>query len=173
MKTKVLLSLILVAGVGSVDASQFDSFTREAQVRTSDAVVVGRVVSVDSFWSAARNVILTDADVEVEEVWKGAPPARIAVRTLGGAVGDVLLEVDGAARFAAGERVVLFLDRRGDRWVPAGMRFGKYDVAGPVRDPFVVGALPPETPGSAELETVSMSLGDLREEVLGMVGGSR
>ena len=173
MKRIVAAVLLLAAAGSSVRASQFGPFTRESQVHTSDAVVVGRVVALDSYWTTNRDVILTDAEIVIEDIWKGSPPGRILVQTLGGAVGDVLLHVDGAAMFAPGERTVLFLERRADRWVPVGMHFGKLAVTRAEAGTFAVGPLPLATGDGRLPDVVSMSLEDLRAEVLGIVEAGR
>lgn len=53
--------------------------------------------------------IWTFTSFDVEETWRGSPPARITVRLLGGSMGDITSHVSGVPRFAPGEDVVLFL----------------------------------------------------------------
>lgn len=146
-------------------ASEFHAFDRASQIRASEVIVTAKVLATRSYWTTDRSAIVTDAEVLVEEAWKGAPAERILVRTLGGAVDAVVLKVDGAATFEAGERVVLFLEPEGDAWAPAGMIFGKLRIAGLPGDAFAIGSLPPSVPGGARYETVSVSLDELRAEV--------
>src|SRR5205814_2262958 len=58
--------------------------------------------------------ISTFTVVEVTEASKGAPGKRLTVRQPGGEVGGIGQSVAGAARFAPGEEVVLFLERARD-----------------------------------------------------------
>jgi hypothetical protein len=80
----------------------------------SDAVVRGRVVGSTPKLNAAAGRITTFTQVEVTEAIKGAPGKRITVRQPGGEVGRIGQSVAGAARFAPGEEVVLFLSRAPD-----------------------------------------------------------
>jgi hypothetical protein len=68
--------------------------------------------------SAARDEgeIWTITSFDVEERWRGSPPAQITVRLLGGSLGDITSHVSGVPRFSPGEDVVLFLQPtiRGD-----------------------------------------------------------
>ena len=79
----------------------------------SRAVVTGRVVSVDAAWEPGVDFIYSYVTVDVEDVIAGPPlGSRIILKQLGGAVGDVALEVTDQVSFSAGERVLLFLDVR-------------------------------------------------------------
>jgi len=80
----------------------------------SDAVVRGRVVGSTPKLNAAAGRISTFTVVEVIEAIKGAPGKRVTVRQPGGEVGGIGQAVAGAARFAPGEEVVLFLQRAPD-----------------------------------------------------------
>jgi len=153
-------------------ATQFDTFDRTAQVRGSDVIVTGRILSVRCEWSADHSAILSDAELSVDEVWKGLPVGdRVMVRTFGGRVGNVALEVEGAAQFDSGERVVLFLRRAGGVYAPFGMRFGKYQIVGAGSGSMAVGALPPTTKGEQKFAAVSVPLTRLRSEVAQLLEG--
>ena len=171
MRTRIssLVVLWTVAVVTTTAATEFDAFDRQLQVHGSDVIVVGRVVSVRSAWNGDHSAIVTSAAVAVDDAWKGPCADRIEVRTFGGRVGNVALEVEGAAQFEAGERVVLFLRRIGDAYSPYGMRFGKFDVVGSGAAAAVVGALPPARRGEHQTATLSTSLAALRAEVAGLV----
>src|SRR5205085_348334 len=103
-QTGVRITGLLALVAGTAFATQFNSFDRAAQVRGSDLIVIGRVLVVRSDWNADHSAIVTDAELAIDEVWKGAPADRMSVRTFGGRVGNVALEVEGAAEFASGER---------------------------------------------------------------------
>ena len=152
-------------------ASQFRAFNRAAQVRGSDLIALGHVVSVRSDWDEQHSAIHTDAEIAVDEAWKGDPSSdRIVVRSLGGRVGDVALEVDGGASFTVGEHVLVFLRAADGAYAPWGMRFGKYEVVDEGGESFAVGPMPPKVSGAQRYTQVSVPLDDLRAEVAGLVG---
>src|ERR1041384_5528393 len=153
-------------------ATQFDAFDRSAQVRGSDVILTGRILSVHCQWNPDHSAIFSDAELSVDEVWKGLPAGdRVVVRTFGGRVGDVALEVEGAARFDGGERVVVFLRRSGVVYAPFGMRFGKYQIVGTGTASVAIGAPPPTTKGEQKLVAASVPLARLRTEVARLVNG--
>ena len=164
----VIALAVLVSGIAH--ASQFLAFGRDAQVRTSNLIALGRVVSMRSEWNDQRSGIYTDTEIALDEVWKGDPASdRVVVRTLGGRVGTVALEVDGAATFGTGERVLVFLRSEAGTFTPWGMRFGKYEVIDQGGSTFVVGTLPPTVSGAQHYPQVSFLLDELRAEVTSLV----
>src|SRR5689334_4623195 len=84
-------------------------------VEQSDLVVVGSAQKQSSRY--VDKLIVTDVSLAVSMSLKGpAKPGEIVTVThLGGSVGEVGLQVPGAAAFKLGERVVVFLRR-----VPSG-----------------------------------------------------
>ena len=169
-KRSILLTFALAALVGTASASQFARFDRDTQVRGSELILRGRVGTVSAHWNQAHSAIFSDAEVTVDEVWKGIPESdRVTVRVLGGTVGTVRLEVDGAPQFAAGEEVVLFLRRTDGAYTPWGMVFGKFRIVGTRTAAVAVGL---ESPSGEERETFrpyQAKLSDLRREVVSMV----
>ena len=174
---KTLGSIVAALGfagllAASAQASQFRAFAREAQVKGSDLIALGRVVSVDSAWDAAHTAIHTDAEIALDETWKGSPASdHVIARSLGGHVDNVALEVDGAATFRVGEHVLVFLRQGDGAYMPWGMRFGKYEVIDEGGSSFAVGALPPTVSGAQHFPQVSVPLDDLRAEVKSLVDG--
>jgi hypothetical protein len=168
-----LAAAVVLQAVVAVEAAatQFQLFDRADQVQGSDAIITGRILSVQSRWSPDHSAIVSDAEVAVDEVWKGTVGDRLVVRTFGGRVGDVALEVEGAAQFASGERVLLYLRRSAGVYEPFGMRFGKYRVSGSGADSIATGSLPPTTKGEQTFPTVSLPLARLRTQVGELVKG--
>lgn len=81
----------------------------------SDAVIVGRVISLQSEWNATRTNIYTRVDVNVDEVLKGgASLTKLSVYQLGGQVGDIGEIVAGSPEFRPQELVLLFLSQTPD-----------------------------------------------------------
>ncbi len=100
-----------------------------ASLTQASAVVArARVRSSQARWTRDGARIVTDTELEVLEAWKGAPAPRVVVMQPGGVVGDIGQKVAGAAQFAAGEEVVVFLEPRGDRYTVAGMSQGAFHV---------------------------------------------
>jgi len=166
------LAALVAGGAVDAEASQFRAFGREAQVRGSDLIALGRVVSVGSDWDERHSAIHTDAEIALDDVWKGEPDSdRIVVRSLGGHVGNVALEVDGSASFTVGERVVVFLRAKDGAYLPWGMRFGKYEVVDEGGSAFAVGPLPPTVSGAQRFNQVSVPLDELHAEVTSFVSG--
>lgn len=162
-----LASVVTLLITSTALAAGFRSFSRADQVHDSDLIVEGRVQSLVSYSNEPRSVIHTNAQVVVEDTWKGEPESnRITVRTLGGILDGIAMEVDGAARFVMGERVVLFLrEENDDLYEPWGMRYGKYRVVGMPEEPFAIGVLPPSHPGGERFQEVSISLDELHDQV--------
>lgn len=78
-------------------------------VDDSAAVVHGRVTEVRGQWTADRQGIESLVRVEAVDYLKGNLGDDITVRVPGGQVGTFVNIIPGAARFADGDRVVLFL----------------------------------------------------------------
>jgi hypothetical protein len=154
-------------------ATEFHAFERRRQIAGSDLIVTGEVLGVAAEWNASRTAIVTVAELAIDEVWKGSSPKdRIDVRTYGGRVGNVALEVEGAAVFAPHERVLLFLRRVDGGYSPFGMRFGKLTITGAGPDRIATGSSPPEHGGAAVTPTISVPLVDLHAEVERELSGS-
>lgn len=102
--------------------------------QASQVIVRARCLANSAGWDAGE--IWTLTSFEVEEVWRGAAPARITVRLLGGRAGSVTSSVSGIPRFRPGEDVVLFLEptARGDfsvvSWEQGTFRIQRDPAAG-------------------------------------------
>lgn len=84
----------------------------EALTREADLVVEGAVGAVRSFWNEEHTKILSRAEVAVVEVVRGESVATtVVVEYEGGEVGRLGMRVSDVEPFAAGERVLLFLQR--------------------------------------------------------------
>jgi len=128
---RVLLSLGLVAMLAALpaSASTFVAMSDEALVASSQAVVVGEVVQVDSFWNQDGTAVLTEATFQVGQTFAGSAPATVKVRTFGGSVGDVRIEAIGFPTFEVGEHMVLFLEQGAEgTYRVTGYQLGQYRV---------------------------------------------
>lgn len=109
-----LLALAALAIALPAEASTFLAISREELVSQAEAVVLGRVVEVSSFWNREHTAILTEATFEVEDTVVGVAPAYLTLRTFGGRVGDLRIEAHGFPRFVLGEKLLLFLEPEQD-----------------------------------------------------------
>lgn len=109
MAMAILAALGATAGATTLARMSVAQMSRAAQV-----IVRGQCQANTTGWDAGE--IWTFTTFEVEEVWRGAAPAQISVRLLGGTAGGLTSSVAGIPRFWPGEEVVLFLERtqRGD-----------------------------------------------------------
>lgn len=103
----ILAMLAIPAG-----ASTFIEMDHGELVAKSDAVIEGEVLSVESSWDATGSVIISEAVIEVSEAVIGRSARQVRVQTFGGKVDDYEVVAHGFPRFAAGEKVLLFLNRR-------------------------------------------------------------
>lgn len=166
MKRLALFALICgsVAHATTLVAADVTSLTQH-----SDAIVVGFVLSSAPRLTQDGRRIITDTEIQVIEVLKGAAPKSIVVMQPGGVVGDVGQRVEGTAPFAAGENVVVFLERRGaDRWAVTGMVQGKFTIERDYAIP--AGATSPELVDPKTHETTrsplsTMPLKDLKAKI--------
>jgi hypothetical protein len=80
-------------------------------IAASSRVVVATVLSNESRWNEEHTRIYTYTTVRVEEYIAGSGTVgdMLVIRTLGGAVGDMSLHIEGAPTFRPTEREVLFL----------------------------------------------------------------
>jgi hypothetical protein len=109
-------------------ASTFLAMTPEELVAQSDAVVQGRVLQVNSFWSPSGRLIMTEAMVQVDEAVTGNAPTVVVLRTAGGTVGGYTIEAHGFPEFQVNERLLLFI-RNGEPGSVVGYRQGQYRIA--------------------------------------------
>lgn len=110
-----LLLLSLVAFVGTARATVMVEVPLDAMVRDADAIVVATVRR-----SEARLVLdprrgaepHTFTELAVSEWIVGAGAGRVVVEEIGGDLQGETLHVAGTPRYAPGEEVIVFLERR-------------------------------------------------------------
>jgi len=109
-------------------ATLMEALDLPALVSRSDDVVVARALSASSRWLGER--IVTDVVLEVSEVAKGGlgEGDRLEVLLLGGAVGELGMQVAGEASLEPGREYLLFLRRWNSSRRPVGMAQGALPV---------------------------------------------
>jgi hypothetical protein len=162
-----ILGAVAAVGLGgSADATVLRAFDRAEQVHGSSLIATGRVLSVHSFWDAPGEMILTDAEIALDELWKGTASTRtVTVRTLGGSVDGIGVSVSGAATFREGEAVLLFLAPAGGVYRTFGLSVGKYRIVDSPGGRFLVGPPAPNHGTVPSFTEVSLPIENLRGEV--------
>ncbi len=125
-RLRAALPLVLVMAAAPARATVVVALGVDDLVHQSDVVILGVVERAESAWEGG--VIVTRATVRVERTLKGAPAQAIVVRRMGGVVGTVGQIVYGEAALAAGERTLLFLERRRGGLGVTGMAQGEFVV---------------------------------------------
>lgn len=130
----VCIFALIAAAALPASASVFVAMDRAELVAASQAVVVGRVLDVRSFWNDDATAILTEAVVQVDETVAGDSPRIVTVRTFGGTVGSLRIEAHGFPTFERGKRMLLFLDGVGGTAEVVGYQQGQFRIVTRVSD---------------------------------------
>lgn len=109
-----IVCVLLVLACLPAAASTFLAMGPDELVAKADAIVVGEVVSVESYWNEKGTLIVTDAVIAVEESLIGDKQGTVVVRTIGGTVGEYTVVASGHPTFEQGERLLVFLTPRKD-----------------------------------------------------------
>jgi hypothetical protein len=106
-----LIGIWLLAAIAPVRAAVLVALDLSQLVEQSDFVVVARPETQSSRFS--KGLIVTDVTLRVSRVLKGTtlPGATLIVTHLGGSVGQLALDVPGAAHFAQEQSAIAFLRR--------------------------------------------------------------
>jgi hypothetical protein len=104
-----LLGLVLLfLGTDSVaKGTTFARLSISQMSQTATAIVRAQCLANTVVQISGEIWTLTTFDVQ--ETWRGAVPARITVRLLGGTIRNLTSRVAGSPRFRPGEEVILFL----------------------------------------------------------------
>ncbi len=122
----VTLAIALPASATVVVNMDIDQMAPVAKV-----VLVGEVNRVEASWNADKTKIHTRVWINPTEILKGpAKMGTVVVKTIGGRVGDTFAKLDGAPKFAKGEKVLVFLEPRkdGEGYLTIGLYMGKFKV---------------------------------------------
>jgi hypothetical protein len=125
-RTSLLIAfLALAVTAGSLQAASFIVPTDRVLIARAEAIVVGTVVA-----TAGRRegrAIETVVTIKVGETLKGELGPVVEVIEPGGKVGDRWALVTAATTYEVGEKVLVFLGKRGDgAWGSWGMALGKF-----------------------------------------------
>ncbi|HBL28297.1 MAG TPA: hypothetical protein DD490_15790 [Acidobacteria bacterium] len=103
--------LALAASLAApADATTLRRMGVEELVAANQAIVVGQVSDVRSYWNKDRSFILTDVRIAVNDVLKGNVGDEVTVTLMGGRVGEVTTLILGGAELLPGKSYLLFLN---------------------------------------------------------------
>jgi hypothetical protein len=127
---KQLLVAAVICAATTAQATVLVPLDTRALTERADRVVLGTVESQVSRWTDDHQAIYTDVTIRVAKSYKGALKAgdTVVVRREGGVVDGIGMRVYGAASFATGEEVVVFVENRGGAAYTVGMTQGKLRV---------------------------------------------
>jgi len=125
----VTAALAVLLCVTALEATQVLYRSPQDLGRESALVVQGRVTGVQSYWNETGSKIFTEAQVAVDESYKGEKPGTVRVLQLGGVVGHVKMTVAGSLAWTPGEEVLLFLEpSTAGAYQVSGFSQGKFTV---------------------------------------------
>lgn len=121
---------VALAAVATASATTVVVPTDAQLFAASRAVVRGRVTEIRARRVDAGRRIVTYVSLDVDTVFAGdVAPGRLALREMGGQVGDDFSQVYGTPEFAVGERVLLYLNTDDEGvWHTAFMFVGKFSI---------------------------------------------
>jgi hypothetical protein len=128
MKRFILVTTLFVITTLTCFATTVERLSLDDLVKKAHVIVHGRVRDARSHWSSNGRLILTTYTVDVAETIKGQPGRVVDVTTVGGRVGDVILNVAGMPSFQRGEDAVIFLETSAGLSTVVGLSQGKYLV---------------------------------------------
>jgi hypothetical protein len=153
---------------GSVTASTVIGLSVEDHARLSKLVVVGEVVSLRGIEHPDFG-IETAVEIRVGDVLKGKVSAgdTVVFHTREGAVGDVVSEAQGEARFSIGQKVLLFIEDVDGRLYNVGLSTGVWNVQDRAGDITFTRAITDglEVVGDGALELGPIGLRDMTSRV--------
>jgi hypothetical protein len=176
------LVLVMLAGFSClaratvIVPADLGELAREAQ-----AIVRGRVASVEARWTDDHRAIDSIVTLEVESTLKGSFGANVQFRVPGGQLGRFRSLVVGAPEFTVDQRVVVFLGAQGPS-VPylLGLSQGVFRVVAAQTGGWLV-TPPPLLPSVAGTVPIvrgdpnrrPLPLGDFEQRVRALAGGAR
>ena len=142
---RVIAVICLLASAAS--ATVFQPVSDRQLVDRSDAVVIATVRDAASRLRTDGYVV-TDYRFDVEQTLKGVTGGTITVSEIGGVSGSRFTFISDSASYTPGERVMVFLKKRGDgTYFTTSMAMGKFSFTRTARGESVVTRDVSELPG--------------------------
>ncbi len=177
---RVVAILLLIATPYLSHATTLMRMSLAQMARTAKLIVRARCVANSTVWDEGE--IWTRTTFAVEESWTGPPGSRqIAVRLLGGSLGNITSHVSGIPRFQPGEDTVLFLQAspNGDfaivSWQQGTFRIRQNAAIGEeivIQDTASVSTYDPVSRRFEAAGIRAMALPDFRSQVAAALGAS-
>lgn len=138
MKQIRLVTAVAFLLTSAASATVFQPTSDRQLVDRSEAVVVATVREAVSR-VRADGYVVTDYRLDVEQTLKGTAAGTITVSEIGGAAGGRFTFIADSATYTPGERVMVFLKKRGDgTYFTASMAMGKFSFTRNARGEAVV-----------------------------------
>ncbi|MBL8197218.1 MAG: hypothetical protein JNM06_25735 [Blastocatellia bacterium] len=131
----LLLILIVATFFGLVtkqaQAGSLVKISDKNLVLSSDAIITGKVLSIESRWDASKTNIYTDITIALNQTIKGDLGSNtIVIEQVGGKIGDKQVWLTGSPEFSVGEEVLLFLKANSEGVLhTAHMGMGKFSIS--------------------------------------------
>jgi len=109
-------------------ATTVERLSLDDLVRKAHKIVIGKVSHARTHWSDNGKVILTTYTIEVQESIKGQTSRTQEITTVGGKIGDLILNVAGMPSFEDGETAIVFVESAGGYSTVLGLGQGKFTV---------------------------------------------
>jgi hypothetical protein len=128
-RARRLAGLAVVLGAAFAQASTVRALSVGELIDGASTVARVKVTATSARWTPDGARIVTDVTLAVLEGWKGPRQPQLLVVVPGGVVGRIGQRVEGAPRFSVGQELVVFLEARGDVFVPHGWSQGVFEVS--------------------------------------------
>src|SRR3954447_16896638 len=123
---QIRLIAIICLVTSAASATVFQPVSDRQLVDRSDAIVIATVRDAASH-VRTDGYVVTDYRFDVEQALKGMASGTITVSEIGGVAGSRFTVISDSASYAPGERVMVFLRRRGDgTYFTTSMAMGKF-----------------------------------------------
>jgi hypothetical protein len=131
-----LASLFSLLGTQSAKAANAVRISDKNLVLSSDAIVTGKVVTIESHWDEERQNIYTYITLSLDQVIKGNIDSRILViEQLGGQIGDKQVWLSASPEFSLNEDVLLFLKSNEQGILhTAHLSMGKFSISNKIQE---------------------------------------
>jgi len=128
-KKRFFFSFILAFFFATIShATTVERLSLDDLVRKAQKIVIGKVSNVQTHWTDNGKLILTTYTVDVQENMKGQTSRTLEITTVGGRLGDLILNIAGMPSFENGETAVVFVENAGGYSTVVGLGQGKFTV---------------------------------------------
>lgn len=109
-------------------ATTIRQLTLDQMIRTSDSIVLGRVILKQSY--VDDGMVFTDYHIRVTEHFKGNRNQEVVFKVPGGELGDQVTTVEGVPSLSLGQEIIGFGKQEGAKFTLRGLTQGLFFVRG-------------------------------------------